>query len=151
MRKLLILSLVLCSIPAFTQQIDLQSISSLGGSNPISNTEWTTGETVIQGNDRLTQGFHQGKIIITAIFETTAFPEILVYPNPAIQRITVEGIPEDSFRITLLNTEGKKILQKENVLLPCNLELGNFPPGSYFLHLATDQNRFKVFKINKIK
>jgi hypothetical protein len=135
-----------------------QVISSAGASATGTGVQlsWTIGEPVIETftgtSAKLTQGFHQSMLSVTAI-DPTLFPElqVSVYPNPVSTqlryKISGERIQNLSYR--LFNAEGKTILNKtvENPEELINMEI--YTSGIYLLKFFREDDPLKTFKIVK--
>ena len=136
---------------ASSQSIGLQTISSSGGTNSGGQLHWTTGETVIYGNQTLTQGFHQGKLIITAVDDLHNGYEFIAYPNPSQKGFFIKSAKIDNVDIVLYDLNGKILKQKMGIDLPDFIDISRFQTGIYFVRIKKDKQLLKTFKIEKIK
>lgn len=155
MKKLILLILLL--VPAgviFAQEV----ISTAGEtkSNSGYDVSWTVGEPVIRtlsaGNVILTQGFHQSKLIITAVENVPDMKNIItVFPNPTNQFAIVKfnRIPEkNSYQI--FDLSGKVLESKIISSLETQIDLTHFANGSYLLKIIQENNQpLQTFKIIK--
>ncbi|GEM_PF-5723963 len=80
--------------------------------------------------NRLKQGYEE-----VPEWEEVVSPEIKVYPNPADDRLTIEGLDMDSeTRITLYDAMGRTVLSSSvSGKTSENLDVSNAQPGLYFL------------------
>ena len=76
-------------------------------------------------------------------------PNIIVYPNPAIDKITLElsGMTQDG-NLTIVNMEGQQILTRQITELKTQLDISSLPIGVYFVRLSNDRT-VEVGKIVK--
>lgn len=148
------LFLLLFALAAKSQEI----ISSSGiiFSNDNRQISWTLGEPVIEttsgGNTRLTQGFHQTNLVITAINEV---PEIGVnvsaYPNPTSNYINVEVKNRQGKKLDciLYNVDGKELFVHQLESDISRIPMQHYIPATYFLKISANNTLVKTFKIVK--
>lgn len=135
---------------ALSQSISLQTISSSGGANSGGQLHWTTGETVIYGNQTLTQGFHQGKLIITAVDDLENYYEFIAYPNPSQRGFFIKSEIIDNLNILVYDLNGKILIKKTESQLPVFIDISSYQNGIYFVRIEKDKQLLKTFKIEKI-
>ena len=75
----------------------------------------------------------------TSINESLANTMFSVFPNPANQFISIDGLPTDSKSITVTNTVGQKIFYQnlESINTKLTLNTTNWKSGIYFITLIT--------------
>ena len=75
----------------------------------------------------------------TSINESPANTMFSVFPNPANQFISIDGLPTDSKSITVTNTVGQKIFYQnlESINTKLTLNTTNWKSGIYFITLIT--------------
>ena len=142
------------TISAYTQEI----ISSAGGHSEAHGAQisWTLGEPVIEtisgGDNTLTQGFHQTKLLVTPVFSITQNNEISVYPNPTkdIVYIQVNGSQMLKSVAGLYSSNGKLLKQFSLIDERTILKTQEFPNGSYLLKISKDNTLFQTFKLVKM-
>ena len=132
-----------------SQSIEMQVISSTGTNT--GQLDWTMGEVAIAGSNSLTQGFHQGKLIITAIEDIIKDIEIIAYPNPTMEGVTIKTDDISSIDIRLFDLQGKQLSTKSIKHFPYYMDLALYDPGIYFIQLYDKEQILKTFKIEKIK
>ncbi|MEN8118486.1 MAG: T9SS type A sorting domain-containing protein [Bacteroidota bacterium] len=133
-------------------------ISTAGKTQTASGYEisWTIGEPVIEtvtdGTNTLTQGFHQSKLTVTAINE---FPVseigLKVYPNPTENFVHIQfsELIED-VHYALYNNAGSLIENNTIRSTKTKLNLKQYVSGQYILKLTRDTNQpLQTFKIIK--
>jgi len=118
---------------------------------------WSLGEPVIETwvntQTVLTQGFHQPKLIVTAIHNLTVQNLALkVFPNPTSDYVILE-ITKGNFenlQYSLFDLSGKLLLQKK-VLSNCEqLGMQPFSTGAYFFKVTNRVGHpLQTFKIIK--
>lgn len=93
---------------------------------------------------------YRGTINVTTLgltdFEHKTF---LVYPNPASENITIaSAMTFDNLNITLFDTNGRTIINKENVNLEANLSIpvSDIASGLYLLEISNNTHK-SVFKV----
>jgi hypothetical protein len=155
MKKLLYILLVL-SFGANAQSISNQVISSYGlsASNGTAQTDVTIGEvvtkTVSDGNNTLTQGFHQTKLILTTIKENQSENTYNFYPNPVNETLNFSYTNSEPINVQLFDVAGKLLLSKQNVVNNEQINFNDKPKGSYLVKVTDSKNNeLKTVKIIK--
>ena len=140
------------------QQYILSSVgSSYQGKSIV--VDWTLGElavTTIYGSSNvISQGFHQPKLIITALNDLNiAFTKVLVYPNPTSD-LVIMNLNFDKIhpvQVSLHEITGKILWQAnyKGQQIQETTSLGNYANGTYlFSVILTDTNSKQTFKIQK--
>jgi glucose/arabinose dehydrogenase len=121
-------------------------IGTLDASNVIT---WTT---PFSGNNFSTFGedfqkelyvaaVNNGKIfkITTATLGTqdTTLNQIRIYPNPASERVFVEGIRDSNYKIELISTEGKVVMTNVKLDSENGFDITGIIPGVYYLNIKS--------------
>jgi hypothetical protein len=140
--------------------LSAQQVISPAGANGTGTTvqlSWTVGEPVVEtfsaGNSILTQGFHQGKLVIYAA-DPLALPglDLTVYPNPASSflKLTLKATGIDDLNFSLCDINGKLMLQRKIENQTELIDMLKYPSGVYLLKVSgqADQvsNTFKIVK-----
>lgn len=123
--------------------------------------DWTLGEVAIENlkdneSFQLSQGFHQANFRITTVVDLSEeIGEILVYPNPASDKIELDlRFPEKrNVNIQLTDVYGTIIFRRTEYgsSIKSVDDISNLPSGNYFLYFAIDKNEyFKTVQITKI-
>lgn len=155
MNKLITVFLfLLCVQIAFAQEV----VSSAGETQQAGNYElsWTLGEPAIltysAGSNILTQGFHQSKLVVTAIDE----PEMLVsklkvYPNPTSDYLMIHFTSEfQDKQYSLFDMNGKMIRINSISDSDTRIDVSTLASGTYLLRIGTTKSdRIQSFKIVK--
>lgn len=151
--------LVGLSIIGRGQELAPEIISSSGESHKTSELmlSWTIGEPVTSTLERedlmLTQGFHQGRLTVSSIDNSSLEKLSLeVFPNPAKQLIQVRFSKklEQQVLVEVYNLQGKKIITTEIASGEEQqiLQLESLPSGTYILRI-THNRQFNSYKIIK--
>ena len=133
------------------QSIQQSVIGSAGGEFNKANASvsWTIGEvmteTYVHSNAILTQGFHQGNLIINRT-EEESLPDLTLkaYPNPVVDILLIES-PVVGLKYRIIDVNGKVISNGIFDTVHEEMDFSNLPPGMYFL--SVDQKI--VYKITK--
>ena len=113
--------------------------------------------TYISSSNILTQGFQQpDDIVITAIFDQSSEETIKIYPNPASDILTIEGIhpcnlielrlTDIAGEIIVLNDRNSNNSSKSDLL---QMDITNMQSGVYLLSVI-DKNSGRMIHIFRI-
>ncbi len=130
-------------------------ISSYGMSatNTNASIDNTVGElsinTLNNGNNTLTQGFHQSNLTVLAVdnFDTNFI--VKIYPNPSsdIFHIDIPDFTDTSYKIYNINGQ---LIKENNIQKMSNqIQINDLKNGMYFLALYKNNQRIKTYKIIK--
>lgn len=136
-----------------------QEVISTAGSHDVGNTvqvSWTVGEPVIEtglnGQYYLTQGMHQGNMVVTAISSIANLDfEIKAYPNPVSNqlKLNVKTSNLEGLNYGLYNEKGQLLVsgkvESELTVIP----MDKYSPSSFLLRVRSDESELKLFKIIK--
>lgn len=135
-----------------------QVVSSSGGEGSGTNgtLSYTLGEIIIDtqtaGNNTITQGFHQPKLIVTALREMAGENmSIKAYPNPAHEFVILK-ISESDFKDCswqLYDLSGRLLLQEKLLEDEVTIPMTNRSPGTYLLKITQSGMEVQEFKIIK--
>lgn len=147
------LSLCTLLLPSvfFAQQV----ISSQGESYSNTNTkiDFTIGEivtnTVSDGTNDLTQGFHQTNWIFVALEDLQPETQVNIYPNPAVDELTIETSAFKELSFELVDAEGKLVEQDELTAEKTPVKVAELAPGNYILNIRHGNQVWKNFKLIK--
>jgi len=153
--KLIIFFLLIQISTTVGQSIDIQILSSTSSlSNQNSKLEYTMGELMVEEfkNDNiLTQGFYQGKIIITNIESIIPSIKIEIYPNPFMSSIKIDITEYKNVKIELFDLKGK-IIKAESLIKHNNqLDMSGLISGTYILRVIKNNALVKTARVIKIK
>lgn len=142
---------------SFGQSTSPEVLSTAGDhyDNGSIQLSWTLGEPVIQtisdGSNVLTQGFHQTNLSWASTFELDETITFNVYPNPVVNQLSVEvSVLELGSTIQLIDSRGRIIFEKVINDLTTIIDFSSLSMGSYHLNLQSiNQNLLKTFTIQK--
>ncbi|MCB9360450.1 MAG: T9SS type A sorting domain-containing protein [Flavobacteriales bacterium] len=155
MKKLLYI-FILFAFGANAQSISNQVISSYGlsAANGSAQTDITIGEPVIatvsDGNNTLTQGFHQTLLVITAVYENETVNNYQFYPNPVNETLNFSYTNSEPINVQLFDVAGKLLLSKQNVVNNEQINFNDKPKGTYIIKVTDNKNyELKTIKVVK--
>ena len=123
-------------------------------SNSACILNFTIGEVVTSfgtdGSNDLTQGFQQVFIEITKVEDHKIEMDVSIFPNPAVDQITVQ-ISNYSlgYKYSLYDSFGKQLLNSEFNTNEISIQFSYFSSGTYFLVIENKNEKLKTFKIQK--
>ncbi|RIJ46833.1 T9SS C-terminal target domain-containing protein [Maribellus luteus] len=154
------LLLALCiSIFATYSSAQIQSVTASSGAylqGQNVTVSYTLGETIITTLEKpdlkITQGFHQTNLLVTAIDELEKLTiKIEAYPNPVNDNLNLaisEILPTET-SYELYNSFGRLIIRKKLDALNTRISFQNLAPGVYILRVSKEATALKTFKIIK--
>lgn len=155
MKKLLYI-FILFAFGANAQSISNQVISSYGlsAANGSAQTDITIGEpvtaTMSNGNNTLTNGVHQTKLIVTAINENETTNNYEFYPNPVNEILNFSNTNSEIVNVKLFDVTGKLLWSKQNVVNNEQINFNDKPKGTYLVKVTDSKNNeLKTVKIIK--
>jgi hypothetical protein len=156
-RNIIFLVISIFAVPTFGQSFNPEVISSGGDSYSQINGKMdvTIGETItdtqLENSTYLTQGFQQGNLFVSQIEENSIVNSfsINVFPNPAINEISISSDAEEPMSVYLYDLNGKLLLS-ETMNMTLILDFSSYAAGSYFLKLTTG-NTISTYIIQKVK
>lgn len=152
-KKTLLAGVFISSISLLSAQevISTQGDSYDNGTNTI---DFTIGEPVIEtvsdGTNDATQGFHQTNLTITNIEDLDANFSVNIYPNPTSEviNLTIEKYEKITFQI--FDMGGKLVEELMLTSSTTNVNVSDYPKGTYLLTLTqSDKKKIKTYKIVK--
>jgi hypothetical protein len=159
MKKLFILSLpLLASVLVFSQSISRQLVGAAGESykNASYQLDWSIGElqteTYKATGQTLTQGFHQGNYLVTAIEQAKDLKfEITAFPNPTTDFIGLkfDNSKPASLQYTITDMIGKVLQTGRLCENNQQINFANYTVGTYFIIIKQNNQFVKSFKIIK--
>lgn len=125
-------------------------------SNTSGTIDYTIGEVVIEtvsdGNNDVTQGFHQTNWKFAEVEDLDPTLNISVYPNPINDQLKIETESFRGLEYLLYDQNGKRIEIGSLVNLITTVNAENLQPSIYNLVIQTkDQVKIKSFKLIKSK
>ena len=150
---LIIIASSLVSLNGFSQGIqDILAPSGDHFTNEQISVSWTLGEpvseTIESSSISLTQGFHQSRLLVTAI--KNPIPVFVkVYPNPTDDQLQIEHVSLSPYQVRLSTFQGQ-ILRQELMVEDSKLDVSNLVVGMYLLSVHDLTGRWLAsFRITK--
>lgn len=135
--------------PLKAQSLDLQSFSCAG--DQLTSTSGISlssilGEIVTEkletSNLQLTQGFHQLYKIVSQTNDIENTFEIILYPNPTLDNITLQSQIEDSKRMVYIyDSYGQQVNYYNYDKKTLNISFSKYPSGQYYVIVRDKQGR----------
>lgn len=151
MKKLLLLGILLPSI-SFSQEV----ISSQGDSysNASGSVDFTIGEVVIDtgsdGNNDLTQGFHQTNWNFVGLDDHDPSIDVSVFPNPLEKHLNIQTGAFKGMNYIMYDAAGRNVRQGALLEETTQIETTELLPASYSLVIRGENNTtIKTFKLVK--
>ena len=150
MKKTIIALLMILNILVMqAQSLELQSFSSVG--DELTSTTGISLSSIIgeiaaeglEGSDvRLTQGFHQVFKIISHSNDVENSFEIILYPNPTINNITLksEGV-DNRLMVHIYNSSGQRVSFSEFTKKTLSIPFYDYPSGQYYAIVRDEQGK----------
>ncbi|WP_034726193.1 PQQ-dependent sugar dehydrogenase [Chryseobacterium sp. JM1] len=69
--------------------------------------------------------------------ETSEFNPISIHPNPASEKVFIEGLTDKNSTVDLTSTEGKIVLEKAKIENDGSIDITGIPPGAYYLMIKS--------------
>ena len=141
MKQFLLFLFVFCLLPVtFSQTVSPEIISTAGSSfvNSQNELSWTLGEPAtgtLTNSNILTQGFHQGNLIITALNETTSDNKVTIFPNPTADVIQIQfATANDRNLLELYSADGRLMMSRNiNYDTLSQIDMRQYASGTYIL------------------
>ena len=151
MKQLLLLGLL-----AIINSVHSQEVVSTQGetySSPNAIIDFTVGEVVINtvsdGTNNITQGFHQTNWNFVGLESHTPSFEAIIFPNPTLEVLNIRASAFENVIYTLYDAQGKLVMQDilsaEQTLIP----VSQLATGSYSITLNNPTQNLKTFKLIK--
>ena len=161
MKKLLFIACGFFALSGLqSQSLTPVILSSTGDhfSNQQVQLSWTVGESITEsfsdGDNILTQGFHQSRLIVTSVHDDKTDIEIKIFPNPTQEILSIKWNQEiNLFKLNVFDARGISILSTEldSGALNASLDLSDMVSGFYFIQFKSRNNQIvQTFKILKI-
>lgn len=150
-KALIAFSLVVVSTTAFGQEV----ISSQGNSyaNSSGSIDFTIGEvvtnTVTNGTNDLTQGFHQTTWQFVELDEFDANFLVFIFPNPTQDVLTIQAAAYEGVMFVLTDARGRVVMKDVLMGELTPLDVASFEVGTYNLSLEKDSSILKALRLIK--
>jgi hypothetical protein len=150
-KKALVLPALLITITASAQEV----VSTQGDSysNANGSIDFTIGEVIIntvnEGTNDITQGFHQTNWNFVELEDHAPAFEVSIFPNPTEDVLNIRTDKFENISYALYDQQGKLVLKDmlSGALSP--IVVNQLAPGSYSLTLYDKTQTLKTFKLIK--
>ena len=152
---LLFLFLLSLCAGVFSQTLSPSVVASSGseGTSESYHMAWTLGETVVgtlSAEDlMLSQGFHQGELIVTSIEVNMPGQQLLAYPDPARDIVYLQADNPEGMRYMIFDMNGRLIRNEPLTGKITEVMVSDLQPSTYFIKLTEGQREVQTFKIVK--
>ncbi len=148
--------IIICFLTTTVRAQEVISTAGNQGETTSGSLNWTVGEPVIvtisNGTNTLTQGFQQSKLTVTAIKDLKdSGIELSVYPNPTNNFLSIEVKTDKQINLllSLIDLNGKLILQKKMTGNIQTVNMENYSPATYILKVTEDNIEIRTYQIVK--
>ncbi len=159
MKKLLLIVALALTSTIYSQEV----VSTQGDSytNASGSIDFTIGEiainTVSDGTNDLTQGFHQTNWNFVGFEDHEPNYEVTIFPNPTQEVLNIKTSKFDNITYTLYDAQGKLVLQNMLFAEQTPIHVSQLAPGAYSLELIFEEGnkgsrsllKRKTFKLIK--
>ena len=151
MKQLLILGLL-----SIINSVHSQEVVSTQGetySSPNAIIDFTVGEVVINtvsdGTNNITQGFHQTNWNFVGLENHTPSFEAIIFPNPTSEVLNIRASAFENVIYTLYDAQGKLIVKDKLTAEQTLIPVSQLATGSYSITLNNPTQNLKTFKLIK--
>ena len=150
-RYTIVLFSLLAAVSASAQEV----VSTQGDSysNASGSIDFTIGEviinTVTDGTNDITQGFHQSNWNFVGMEDHFPSYEAIIFPNPTEDVLNIRTSSFENVTYTLYDAQGKLVLQNKLSAEQTPIQVGLLDPGAYSLTLNNETHNLKTFKLIK--
>jgi len=151
MKQLLLLGLLTIINSVHSQEV----VSTQGEtySSPNAIIDFTVGEVVINtvsdGTNNITQGFHQTNWNFVGLENHTPSFEAIIFPNPTSEVLNIRASAFENVIYTLYDAQGKLIVKDKLTAEQTLIPVSQLATGSYSITLNNPTQNLKTFKLIK--
>jgi len=151
MKQLLLLGLLTIISSVHSQEV----VSTQGEtySSPNAIIDFTVGEVVINtvsdGTNNITQGFHQTNWNFVGLENHTPSFEAIIFPNPTSEVLNIRASAFENVIYTLYDAQGKLIVKDKLTAEQTLIPVSQLATGSYSITLNNPTQNLKTFKLIK--
>ena len=151
MKRLLLFGALTLSLNSLGQDV----VSTQGDSytNASGSIDFTIGEVVINtvtdGTNDLTQGFHQTNWNFLGVEDFAPNYEAIIFPNPTEDVLKIRTSTFENVTYTLYDAQGKLVMQDKLSAEQTPIQVSQLAPGSYSITLNNETQILKTFKLIK--
>lgn len=162
MKKIITFAVAALPVLACAQSITPEVVASAGDHYENGNVQlsWTLGEVAVQtldnGTNIITEGFHQNDITITSIEEISELEmDVNVFPNPTQHFINLEfSNNQNQVTAVLFDMNGKEIsrMDVDAFQMEAGIDVSDLAAGGYLLRLTEENGKFtSTHQIHKVR
>lgn len=144
------------TLSAATESVNGSALATPFGGTPPYSIVWSTGETNSWSINDLLPGEYSAVVedlngcqneqsfqIETSVgMAFLTEQDILVFPNPASQYVSISCCPTKRFHLEIFDLSGKLQLSESQFKCPGNLQLDNFTEGLYLVRLSNENEQY---------
>ena len=151
MKRLLLFGALTLSLNSLGQEV----VSTQGDSytNANGSIDFTIGEVVINtvtdGTNDLTQGFHQTNWNFLGVEDFAPNYEAIIFPNPTEDVLNIRTSAFENVTYTLYDAQGKLVMQDKLSAEQTPIQVSQLAPGNYSITLSNGTQELKTFKLIK--
>ena len=150
-------TIVLFSLFACISVSAQEVVSTQGGSysNASANIDFTIGElvinTVTDGTNALTQGFHQTNWNFVGLEDYAPDYQATIFPNPTQDVLNIRTSTFENVTYTLYDAQGKLVIQNILTAEQTPIQVSQLAPGAYSLELIFENSNDGPLSLSKRK
>lgn len=151
-KKTIVLIAIFANCSLFAQDV----IGTAGDSysTTAGNIDFTIGEVVINtvtnGTEDLTQGFHQPSWTYAGVYEFVDDYSAVIFPNPTIDVVNINSPEFAGVTFTLQDAAGRIVLIGDLTDATTTLDFSVYATGTYSITLSKQGENLKTFKLIKL-
>lgn len=151
-KKTIVLIAIFANCSLFAQDV----IGTAGGSysTTAGNIDFTVGEVVINtvtnGTEDLTQGFHQPSWTYAGVYDFVDDYSAVIFPNPTIDVVNINSTEFAGVTFTLQDAAGRIVLVGNLTDVNTTLDFSVYATGTYSITLSKQGENLKTFKLIKL-
>ena len=85
-------------------------------------------------NEQLTEGFHQGGLVVVGMKNYNLSTKLNIYPNPTSSELHIQHEQhQGEWQVVIIDTQGKHLLKKSFSQPEVTIGVSSFAVGSYVL------------------
>ena len=147
----IVLFSLLITLTASAQEVIATQGDSYSNGN--GSIDFTIGEVIIatgtDGNNNITQGFHQTNWNFLGLVNHLPSYEATVFPNPSTDVLNIKATAFENVTYKLYDAKGKLVLMDNLSAEQTLIQVSQLAPGSYSLTLNNKEQLLKTFKLLK--
>jgi hypothetical protein len=151
-KKTIVLIAIFANCSLFAQDV----IGTAGDSysTTAGNIDFTIGEVVINtvtnGTEDLTQGFHQPSWTYAGVYDFVDDYSAVIFPNPTIDVVNINSPEFAGVTFTLQDAAGRIVLVGNLTDVTTTLDFSVYATGTYSITLSKQGENLKTFKLIKL-